>query len=864
VRAAIHGELTADGTRIVLVAGGPVEDIAFAAKQLGALTPLIKQSQPKGALILPATWPAVVQLSATYGDAWRPGPRLHQWILDQAAARTAAAGGSLTVPIPAGLTPRPYQVAGARMIAELGRVLITDEPGCLAGDTEITVNRAGKGFRMKLRDLVARFTGDDAHLTGRRWDRTIPTYVQRERDGVVRLVLLVNAWASGRKTTYTVTTDSGRTVRATDEHPFLTERGWQRLDQLEPGDEVHVIGGQAAWNPPEPKPRYVEVAGLPAHPFARGVGRRTSRYRVAKHRLVAEAARNGLDYEVFVDKIRAGDVGQLEFLNPLTWAVHHRDHNHLNNAIDNLEVLTHEEHHRRHAAEGKARSVLHKITTERVVSVERFGEEETFDLEVLDDPHNFLANGFVVHNTGKTITTILGLGERIGHLEHGGLPIVVVAPASVVDPWVEALRRWAPYWTTVAWRGSPVKRKALAGTADVYVVSYDTARMDAKDTNPARSPLVALDPRALVADECHLIKNHNAARTAAVHRLTRNVTTFVALSGTPITHHPGDLWPALRDLAPGAWPSRERWVNRYCLQGSADYGESILGLHPGTEPEFRLAVLGQHRRVAKADVLDQLPPKVYSVRTVTLPPEYRKAYDQLEAEMLAELPDGQELSVMDALSQLTILSRLACAAADVEITIETDDDDGIEKRHIHLELKAPSWKVDALLEVLDERDGSPVVAFAPSRQLMVLAGQAAAAAGKRVGYVLGGQTMTERTATVDRFQRGELDLICATTGAGGVGLTLTAASTVVFLQRPWSLVESVQAEDRCHRIGSEIHDSIEIVDIVAADTIDTRVRAVLREKAGQLADLVQDPRIVAELLGGATVTRLKPTQRKAS
>jgi SNF2 family DNA or RNA helicase len=98
--------------------------------------------------------------------------------------------------------------------------------------------------------------------------------------------------------------------------------------------------------------------------------------------------------------------------------------------------------------------------------------------------------------------------------------------------------RWAPYWTAVAWRGTPKRRRELAGTADVYVASYDTARMDAKSTNPGQSPLVALDPRALVADECHLIKNPHAARTAAVRRLARNVTAFVALSGTPITHHP--------------------------------------------------------------------------------------------------------------------------------------------------------------------------------------------------------------------------------------------------------------------------------------------------------------------------------------
>jgi hypothetical protein len=93
VSVAIHGELTEAGDRIVLIAGGPVEDVAYAAKQLGALTPLIKASNPKGALLLPATWPAVVQLSATYGAAWRPGPRLLGWIREQAALRTSALAG---------------------------------------------------------------------------------------------------------------------------------------------------------------------------------------------------------------------------------------------------------------------------------------------------------------------------------------------------------------------------------------------------------------------------------------------------------------------------------------------------------------------------------------------------------------------------------------------------------------------------------------------------------------------------------------------------------------------------------------------------------------------------------------------------
>jgi SNF2 family DNA or RNA helicase len=284
-----------------------------------------------------------------------------------------------------------------------------------------------------------------------------------------------------------------------------------------------------------------------------------------------------------------------------------------------------------------------------------------------------------------------------------------------------------------------------------------------------------------------------------------------------------------------------------------DYNAEILGLHPYTEPEFRATLTGQHRRVSKADVLSHLPPKVYSTRSVVLPPAYRKAYDDMETEMIADLPDGGELSVMSVLAQITRLGQLASAAADVEVTYgpEVDEETGEEREHVHVTLKAPSWKVDELLAVLDERPGQPVVAFSPSRQLVMLAANAAEATGRQVGLVVGGQSMAERTDTVAAFQAGKLDLLAVTTGAGGVGLTLTAAGTVVFLQRPWSLVEALQAEDRCHRIGSEVHDSIEVIDIVASNTIDSRVRAVLRDKAGQLADLLQDQRIVTELLGGS-------------
>jgi len=187
-----------------------------------------------------------------------------------------------------------------------------------------------------------------------------------------------------------------------------------------------------------------------------------------------------------------------------------------------------------------------------------------------------------------------------------------------------------------------------------------------------------------------------------------------------------------------------------------------------------------------------------------------------------------------------------------------DEETGEERPHYNVALRAPSWKVDVMMEILAERPGQPVVAFAPFRQLIMIAGEAAAKAGLAVGYVTGigqGVTRASRKADIAAFQAGKLDLLCVTTQSGGTGLNLERAGTAVFLQRPWPLADAIQAEDRIHRIGSKVRpeslvDGVEIIDIVARSTVDYRVRARLREKGSQLADFVQDPRILRELLGG--------------
>jgi len=448
--------------------------------------------------------------------------------------------------------------------------------------------------------------------------------------------------------------------------------------------------------------------------------------------------------------------------------------------------------------------------------------------------------------TGKTLTTLLGLRElqARGRLPLAA-PLLVICPASVVDSWVRDARRWFPELRAVAWRG-PKRAELEAGRHGLLVASYDTA---SRDVAAGRLKHV----RAVVIDECHLIKSPKSARSKAALKLARTADAVVAISGTPITHHAGDLHQALKALDHISWPSRERFDTRYLDIVAGDYSDDVIGLNRFREPEFRRCLFGTHRRLAKEDVLPELPPKIYTERVVTLPSEARRAYDEMARDMLARLEDGQQLPAFEVLAQLRSLLALANSACDVEIVHgpDVDDDTGLPKIHVHVHPREPSWKIDELVDVLDERAGRQSLVFAPSKQLIKLAGARLAKEGYRASYVTGDETQAQRTRTIAAFQAGELDTLCCTTGAGGVGITMTAASVVVFLQRPWAYVEATQAEDRAHRIGSEVHDSIEVVDIIAADTVDARVRQVLTGKADATAELMADPRIATRFLGRA-------------
>lgn len=307
---------------------------------------------------------------------------------------------------------RPDQLTATEQIIEAfengARVVMLDAPtGCLSGETILTINRAGKSFRITLAELCHKFHGGTTPI-GRglkrqiAWDPDIGTRIQRAEEGIVRLGWIKNVYESGVKPLYRITTQTGRTIRATSNHQFSTPDGWKKLGVLEVGDRLFVRGKKAAGKARKPKANYLQVQGLKGHPHATQKNATSSCwFRVPKHRLVMEADMNGLAYEEFVARLRNGESGFIFIDRDLH--VHHKDHDHLNNDLGNLEVKSAVEHHRDHAVEYKHRHVAQKIVEDVIVSIDYCGREMTYDIEVADDPHNFIADEFVVHNSGKTL-----------------------------------------------------------------------------------------------------------------------------------------------------------------------------------------------------------------------------------------------------------------------------------------------------------------------------------------------------------------------------------------------------------------------------------------------------------------------------
>ena len=473
---------------------------------------------------------------------------------------------------------------------------------------------------------------------------------------------------------------------------------------------------------------------------------------------------------------------------------------------------------------------------------------------------------------GKTAQAIRAL-KKLHERGEDVFPALVVCPNTLKKNWVREFQRWWPEATTQIIKGTAAQRKKQFAIADesnldVIIINWESLRSHSRLAPYGSVALTrcsecgGLDEsisltrcevhnrelnefefKAVVADEIHRSKDPKSKQTRALWSATGDADYRFAMTGTPIANNVVDLWPILHWLSPKDWPSKTKWIDRMINTLTNLFGALVVqGIKPDMQEEFYKALNPHMRRMLKARVLPWLPEQVFEKRDVEMSTKQKKAYTQMRDHMIAVFEEGGALTAPSILTQTTRLNQFANAYAEIVVDPAT----GEEK----VKLADPSCKVDALMSDIKSNDfgDDSVAVCAVSRQLIELLSAAMTKAGIEHGLVTGAQSEDERQQAVDDFQNGRTKWILYTAQAGGVGITLTAARRLIMLQRPWSLVDYKQALDRTHRIGSEIHDSIIVVDYITEDTIEDRVVQVLETKADNFEQVVRDKDQLIQML----------------
>lgn len=412
---------------------------------------------------------------------------------------------------------------------------------------------------------------------------------------------------------------------------------------------------------------------------------------------------------------------------------------------------------------------------------------------------------------GKTVQVLALLeSRRIHRLKDGEerRPSLVVVPNSLVFNWIEEAERFTPKLRVMNYTGSG--RKSLRDQFDdfhVIVTTYGTLRRDI-------DALLDFQFDYAILDEAQAIKNANSVSAKACRLIPARYR--LAMTGTPVENHLGELWSLFEFLNPGMLGRSTAFKN---LTGSSRTpDESSLQMLAASLKPYLL-------RRTKEQVLADLPEKTEQTLFCEMPRRQRKYYDELRDYYRTSLKDriegtGLNKAKMHVLEALLRLRQAACHP-------------GL----IHDEfLKSPSAKLELLLEQLDElaTEGHKVLVFSQFTSLLAIVRKELEARGVEYEY-LDGQTR-QRKACVDRFQtEPSCQVFLISLKAGGHGLNLTAAEYVFILDPWWNPAVEAQAVDRAHRIGQTRH--VFAYRLICRDTVEERILELQREKR-ELADAI--------------------------
>ncbi len=413
---------------------------------------------------------------------------------------------------------------------------------------------------------------------------------------------------------------------------------------------------------------------------------------------------------------------------------------------------------------------------------------------------------------GKTVQTLCHL-HREKESGRADRPTLIVAPKSVAPGWENEARKFAPSLTVLRLEGRGRKRYyPVLEHVDLVVTSYPVLLRDAEE-------LLEKQFHYVVLDEAHTIKNSSAQISKVAYRLDSRHR--LALSGTPLENHLGELWSLFHFLMPGFLGDEPGFTQNYRVP--------IEKLRD----EARMAALAERVRPlmlrrSKDLVARDLPPKTEIVRQVELSPGQVDLYEAVRASLSRDLNEeidrrglpAAKILILDALMKLR---QVCCHPALLKLPAA--------------QKVRSSAKLEMLMEMLPPmvEGGRRILVFSQFTSMLGLIEAELEGAG--IPYLTLTGASRDRGALCAKFQSGEVPVFLISLRAGGTGITLTAADTVIHYDPWWNPALEAQATDRAHRIGQG--DPVFVYKLISRGTIEEKIVMLQHKKRALFEGLLE-------------------------
>lgn len=430
-----------------------------------------------------------------------------------------------------------------------------------------------------------------------------------------------------------------------------------------------------------------------------------------------------------------------------------------------------------------------------------------------------LADDMGLGKTAQTLAHLL-LEKESGRLDQ---PALVILPTSLIYNWKSEAARFAPGLSVLSLHGPERKsRFAEIPQHDVVLTTYPLLWRDADE-------LMQHAYHMLILDEAQTVKNAQSQSAEAVRKL--QARHRLCLTGTPLENHLGELWSQFDFLLPGFLGSAKQF-NRHWRTPIEKLGD--IDRRDLLARRIRPFIL----RRKKEDVATELPPKTIIVRSVELEGGQRDLYETVRAAMDAKVRDeiaqrGFARSQIVILDALLKLRQVCCDPRLVK---------AMTARKV-----SERAKLDLLMEMLPElvEEGRRILLFSQFTSMLALIEKELDRIG--LSYVtLTGDT-NDRETPIRRFQEGEVPVFLISLKAGGVGLNLTAADTVIHYDPWWNPAVENQATDRAHRLGQD--KPVFVYKLIVSGSIEEKILALQERKAELAAGILSDDRDVEVKFG---------------